>query len=79
VQEPHFPVFPEFRNASYIKRYEILLTKLLRERLYDGACLLLTTQQGGLKGKFTSPSPELSFRNFAAGLASHAMTYAKTH
>ncbi len=79
VQEPHFQVFPEFRQASYVKRYEILLTKLLRERLYDGACLLLTTRSGGVKGKFTSPTDELSFRNFAAGLSAHAIAYAKTH
>ena len=79
VKEPHFQVFPEFRNASYAKRYEILMTKLLRERLYDGACLLLTTKQGGAKGKFTSPSEELSFRSFAAGLSSRAIAYAKAH
>lgn len=36
AQEPHFPVFSEFRGASYARRYEILLTKLVRERLYDG-------------------------------------------
>ncbi len=34
VREPHFKVFDEFREASYAKRYEILLTKLIRERLY---------------------------------------------
>jgi hypothetical protein len=79
VQEPHFQVFPEFRQASYVKRYEILLTKLLRERLYDGACLLLTSRTSGVKGKFTSPADELSFRNFAAGLSAHAIAYAKTH
>ncbi len=69
VKEPHFKVFPEFQNASYAKRYEILLTKLLRERLYDGASLLLTTPEGGARGKFASPSEELSFRTFAAGLS----------
>lgn len=79
VREPHFKVFPEFKGASYAKRYEILLTKLLRERLYDGACLLLTTRQGGVKGEYTSPSDELSFRNFAAGLSGHAIAYAKSH
>lgn len=79
VQQPHFPVFPEFSNASYAKRYEILLTKLLRERLYDGACLLLTSRSGGLKGKFTSPTDELSFRNFAAGLSARATAFANIH
>ena len=79
VREPHFKVFPEFKNASYAKRYEIFLMKLLRERLYDGACLLLTTRAGGSKGKFTSPTEELGFRNFAASLSAHAIAYAKTH
>lgn len=79
VQEPHFQVFREFKGASYAKRYEILLTKLLRERLYDGACLLLTPQKAGLKGEFSSPSDELNFRTFAAGLSAHAIAFAKTH
>lgn len=79
VKEPHFPVFPEFKGASYAKRYEILLTKLLRERLYDGAALLLSTQQDGKKGFSKCPSEELSFATFAAGLTAHAMAYAKMH
>ncbi len=79
VNQPHFPVFPEFINTSYAERYEIFLTKLVRERLYDRACLLLTPMEGGMRGEFTSPSEELSFRNFAAGLTAHAVAYAKTH
>lgn len=75
VKQPHFSVFPEFEAASYGKRYEILLTKLLRERLYDGACLLLTSKKGAKSGEFTSPSDELSFESFAAGLQAHAMAY----
>jgi hypothetical protein len=77
VRQPHFEVFKEFHGASYAKRYEILLTKLVRERLYDGASLLLTSEQGGLNGKYESPSVELSFRTFAAGLQGHAMAIAK--
>ncbi|MBX3443334.1 MAG: hypothetical protein KF774_13090 [Planctomyces sp.] len=79
VDEPHFLVFPEFQNASYTARAENLLTKLLRERLYDGVCLLLTGKQDGLRGKFHSPTAELSFKHFAAGLAAHAMAFSKTH
>ena len=77
VQEPHFQVFSEFRDSSYAKRYEILLTKLLRERLYDGASLLLTSKAGGLKGECHSPSEELSFRTFIAGLEGHARAFAE--
>lgn len=78
VKEPHYPVFEEFRGASYAKRYEILLTKLLRERLYDGASLLLSSAKEGRKGGFHCPSEELSFRNFAAGLSAHAIAFAKS-
>ena len=45
-QDPHFKVFPEFKAASYAKRYEVLLTKLVRERLYDSVCFLLSDVQG---------------------------------
>ena len=72
-KEPHFPVFEEFKNASYAKRYEQLLTKLVRERLYDAACLLTTDQPHGREGAYKEPSPELNFRNFVASLAAKAM------
>lgn len=78
VSESHFKVFPEFQGASYAKRYEVLLLKLLRERLYDGACFLLSTHKGGLKGQFSEPSEELTFQKFASSLMAHAIAYAKT-
>lgn len=78
VKEPHFRVFEEFRGASYANRYELLLTKLLRERLYDGACLLLSTEKGGLEGKFRAASDELDFHNFAQSFMAHAMAFANT-
>lgn len=77
MKMPHFPVFPEFREASYAQRYQILPTKLLRERLYDGASLILSTQAGGKKAEFCCPAEELSFHAFAAGLSAHAATYAR--
>lgn len=70
VEEPHYKVFPEFRGASYAKRYEILITKLLRERLYDGAALLLSARPGGDPDppSHTEPNPELSVVRFAETL-----------
>ena len=73
VKEPHFRVFEEFRNASYAKRYEILITKLLRERLYDGAAFLLAGQASGSKGEYCEPSPELGFERFLSSLKARAM------
>jgi hypothetical protein len=78
VAEPHFPVFDEFRGASYAKRYEILLTKMLRERLYDAACLLLSPSRAARSGAFSEPCPELTFANFAESLVARALAYART-
>ncbi len=78
VAEPHFKVFEEFRDASYAKRYEILCQKLVRERLYDAACFILSDLESGSKGMFKEPNPELGFQAFAASLTARAIAYAKT-
>jgi hypothetical protein len=77
-REPHFKVFPEFHGASYAARYQVLLTKLVRERLYDSACLLLTDRVTGPKGEYREPDPELRFENFAASLLARAIGLAST-
>ena len=70
VRQPHFNVFSEFIGASYAKRYEILLTKLVRERLYDSACLLLSNQADGKSGNYREPSGELAFVRLLRSLVS---------
>ena len=77
AKEPHFKVFPEFRQASYAKRYEILLTKLVRDRLYDSACFLMSSAAGGAKGRYSEPSAELGFQNFITSLMARAIAVAK--
>ncbi len=77
VDEPHFEVFPEFKATSYAKRYELFCERLLRERLYDGTCLILSDRKGGLKGRFYEPNSEFSFNTFATSLSAHAMAYSK--
>src|SRR5665213_4060285 len=74
VKETHFKVFPEFLDASYTKRYEILLTKLIRDRHYDNACLLTSSREGGLRGEYREPSPELSFSLLLKTLKAKALT-----
>ena len=66
--EPFFRVFPEFVGSSYKQRYEILLTKLVRERLYDAASFLLSNAKTGPQGDYEEPSPELGFQNFVTSL-----------
>ncbi len=76
VNEPHFVVFPEFRDASYARRYELLCTKFLRERLYDAACLILSDRASGKRGGYSEPNVEIGFVRFARSLLAHAMAYA---
>jgi len=77
AREPHFKVFPEFKDASYAKRYEILLTKMVRERLYDSACFLTSDAVSGRKGGYKEPSPELSFEKFISSLLAKAISISK--
>ncbi len=78
AREPHFKVFPEFRQASYAKRYEILLKKLVRERLYDAACFLTSNSAEGREGNYSEPNPELSFQNFISSLIAKAIAVSKS-
>jgi hypothetical protein len=75
VRQPHFPVFPEFVDASYSERYQLLMTKLVRERLYDSACFLLSSPKSGAKGQYTLPDANLSFIQLAASLSGKITTH----
>ena len=77
VNEPHFSVFDEFRDASYARRYEILCLKLLRERLYDGACLILSDRKMGAKGQYQEPNVEIGLSRFAASLVAHIKAHSE--
>ena len=73
VGEPHFKVFKEFRGASYSKRYELLLRRLMLEKLFDGAAFLTATSVGGPRGSYSEPAEDLGLRPFLAGLTGHAL------
>lgn len=77
ISEPHFEVFEEFKSASYAKRYEIFCERLVRERLYDATCLLLSDRENGLNGGYFEPNEEIGFKTFATSLSAHAMAFAK--
>jgi hypothetical protein len=77
VEEPHFKVFEEWRGASYAKRYEIFCQKLVRERIYNSACFVTSTQAEGMRGKYHEPNAEIGFRKFAASLIGHATSLAQ--
>lgn len=68
VKEPHFPVFPVFRHVSYVQRYAELCRRLVRERLYSEATLLLSDPAAPADDMVQQPCRELSFRPFALSL-----------
>jgi hypothetical protein len=67
AQEPHFKVFDEFKNASYAKRYEILLT----------TCFLTSNRDSASSGGYREPSPELNFEKFITSLMARAIACKK--
>lgn len=77
VEEPHFAVREEFRGASYALRYQLLCEKLLRERMYDSATFLMAARDVAKTGTYREPSPDLSFRVFAANLMARGYALAK--
>ena len=79
VVEPHFSVREEFRGASYARRYELFCQKLIRERLYDAACFLMSEKASGLKGRFREPSSELNFDTFVASLHRKSLAFSNSH
>src|SRR5208283_3323104 len=48
VKEPHFEVFPEFRGASYMRRYELFCRKLVLERHYTASAFITSSSHDGL-------------------------------
>jgi len=66
VRQPHFLVDPTFVAASYSLRYELLCRRLVRERLYDSACLALATNSSPTR--ISQPADDLTFKQFAISL-----------
>jgi hypothetical protein len=75
VAEPHFKVFPEFRDTSYSQRYALLLRKLVQEKLYDSAAFVTSTEAGGPRGAYSEPAPDLNMKGLLASLAGHVAGY----
>ena len=71
VKEPHFPVFDEFRGASYMKRYELFCRKLMLERHYTATAFITSDRDSGSNGTYATASDDLSVIQFAQSLAAH--------
>jgi len=64
--KPLYRTDPVFDNSSYTTRYQVLFQRLVRERLYDAACLISTVNGEGI---YDEPMPEVSTRNLTAAIA----------
>lgn len=69
--EPHFDVFPEFRQTSYLERYEHLCRRLVLEKLYTESALIVSTREHGPHGEYGQLSEATSFKRFAIAFAAH--------
>jgi hypothetical protein len=75
-RSPHFPVFPEFQEASYLNRYDILCQRLVKEQLYSIACMMASPRTGVDTGEYHDMSEMTSVKTFVTALAGHFATEA---
>lgn len=74
VRGPHYPIFSEFNATSYCQRYALFCTKLLRERMYDGACLLLSRRKCHSIRQLDS-AEEISFSKFITSYRAQVLAH----
>ncbi|NJN29876.1 MAG: restriction endonuclease [Synechococcales cyanobacterium RM1_1_8] len=70
-RSPHFPIFEEFRGASYLDRYDLLCQRLTQEQLYTTAALITSPRDAAESGQFAEMSPMTGLRTFVTALAGH--------
>lgn len=75
-QSPHFPVLPEFRDASYLDRYHLLCKKLMQEQFYTAATVLASPRAAMKTGQFSTQNDLTSLTHFIAAFAGHITTVA---
>jgi hypothetical protein len=68
---PNFPVFADFRNASYADRYNILCKKLMSEQLYTAAAVILSPRGASQSGDYSEMSEITGLKSFISTLAGH--------
>jgi hypothetical protein len=68
---PNFPLFPEFKEASYAERYNILCRKLMAERLYTAATVILSPRTASKSGDYSEMSDMTGLKSFVTTLAGH--------
>jgi hypothetical protein len=86
TSENHFPIRPEFRDASYVavakpmslsyaQRYEMFCRKVVQESVYDAAAFMLASKGNAQTGIYTEPAADLAFTKLAAAMLGKAHEY----
>lgn len=75
-KSPHFPTLDEFQGASYLKRYDILCQKLVKEQLYTAATLVSASRSAATAGDFSELSKMTGLKTFVTAFAGHIATVA---
>jgi len=70
-RSPHFPVFPEFQGASYLKRYDVLCQRLVQEQLYTTASVIASPRSANVSGDYADMSDLTSLKTFVTSFAGH--------
>jgi hypothetical protein len=64
-REPHFPVDEIFMEADYLKRFEVLCSRLVTERLYDNAWYVCLDED---TGSYREPNRDMTWSKFEAAI-----------
>ncbi len=70
-KEPHFPVDPAFKGASYAQRHDLLCRRLMQERLYSSATLFVSSREAAEDGRYRHLGRPTSFKSFVTDFAGH--------
>jgi len=70
-RSPHFQIFPEFRGASYLKRYDVLCQRLMQEQLYTAAAVMTSPRNAAATGEYGVLSEMTNLTTFVTTLAGH--------
>lgn len=68
---PHFPIFDDFKMASYLKRYDLLCRRLMMENLYTAASVISSPRSAIETGAFEEVSSLTGLRQFITSFAGH--------
>lgn len=73
VAEPHFPAFPEFKNSSYARRYELFCRRMVRERHFSASCFIMVDRNRfDDSPNYSEPAGDLSVSDFLQAMLRQA-------